>query len=466
MVNDPARTTADTLTTRMIYLALVPAAHALQQAGIRFCLAGSLGGWVYGAGQPQKDLDLLICPDDLVRAADALDAANFKLDAPSPSWQQWFFAAWADGAEFPLEIVFSPALPASEVIGRAHDREVAGHTLPVAELTDILALKLAGLRELHPRGGADRIDMAPLIRIARAGGDLIDWKQLEARTASSPYAFGFLSLAHALGINPDRPEPGTFVPDQYVQDQSRSVSELAEAISEMQVRWPEQNGYERLGREYYDARQHPTCAEFRYASEQLIAAALPSGATPRGAVEVGAGDSLLAGLLTARAGNLDGLLITDQNPGMLRHSSRFGALGATLAACSADQLPVEDRSVRLLVCSLGDPYNTPEFWAEAARVLSGDGEVLFTTPSYQWAQALRSLADHAEMAVEGGGQVTVPSYVLNEHGMRELVADAGLQVRALTGFPRAAFREPVSGALECVGPSDPVIACYQIRRGL
>ena len=78
--------------------------------------------------------------------------------------------------------------------------------------------------------------------------------------------------------------------------------------------------YDRLADEYYDGDQHPTCRNFRQASEVFLRE-LDLRAIVRGRVlELGAGDSLVAKLLREELIDPDQLVLTDASARMLSHS--------------------------------------------------------------------------------------------------------------------------------------------------
>jgi ubiquinone/menaquinone biosynthesis C-methylase UbiE len=150
--------------------------------------------------------------------------------------------------------------------------------------------------------------------------------------------------------------------------------------------------YERVGAEYYDPELHPTCANFRSASEQIVARWL--GATSGQVVEVGCGRSVVAELLRGQRSNLRALTLLDSSWTMLRHSLPFVESGAMLVLSEADELALRDGVADLLVASLGDPYNSEAFWRASRRVVRTDGRIIFSTPSFEWSTAFRRSMHH------------------------------------------------------------------------
>jgi len=447
---------------------LLPAVGALEDASIPFCLIGSLGAFAHGGLEPSRDIDLLIKPSDLSATADALHSAGMilQLTPEDNPWEWWFFRAWsnAPGGALPIEIVYASSLSEDDIIRSSNPMMVNGHELPVATLTHLLALKLAGLREEHPAGGPDEINFTPLLRIVRAAGEHIDWKELSSLIGKSPYAIAFLKLAVSLSLGEFSGIPqGEQVIDHYVNEQHKRVCALRPVMDNLRTRYPVRNNYELLGPEYYDATRHPSCAGLRFASKALISALLP--VLPKGVLlDVGAGDSLLAELLTERGRSLNQLLITDANPAMLMHSARWCQFGARTAIVAADELPVRDGEAGLLVSSLGDPYNELDFWREVARVLAPGGQVLFTAPAHGLALTLRHGVPFASLLLGDNGATTVPSIVLTEDEQRSMIENAGLKLISVTHFKRGDVPRTTVDDLDCLGPNDPVVTCFHCQR--
>src|SRR2546429_557442 len=102
--------------------------------------------------------------------------------------------------------------------------------------------------------------------------------------------------------------------------------------------------YEELASEYYDPLRHPTCANFREASA-LILKKWVMAHPGQFRWEVGAGDSVLAELLSESAPGTKGVVIADASLSMLKYSSRWTTQGALLVVSRAESLPVTDGHV-------------------------------------------------------------------------------------------------------------------------
>lgn len=190
------------------------------------------------------------------------------------------------------------------------------------------------------------------------------------------------------------------------------------------------SNYNVVATEYYDQEAHPTCFNFNRLSRIYLEKTFPEPWKEAAIVEVGAGDSAAASLLHARGYSVSGLLITDAFERMLTHSSQWQERGAKLEIMSAQDLKCETASFDMLISSLGDPYNTPSFWSEAFRVLRPGGRVIFTTPSFEWANRFRTeaAANRAEFIIRNGTSVDLPSFVMPLPQQIAMIASAGFTV--------------------------------------
>ncbi|MCA1288170.1 class I SAM-dependent methyltransferase [Salipiger bermudensis] len=226
------------------------------------------------------------------------------------------------------------------------------------------------------------------------------------------------------------------------------------------------SSYEELAGEYYDTSRHPTCRDLRKLSLSLIAPILDIGIPGRGnLLEVGSGRTILAPAAAA-AGALSRTFITDSSPTMLTYSRRWLDHGATIFECRADATNMPDESVSLMLASLGDPYNTLQFWQEAARILRPDGCVIFTTPSYQWSKKFRIGSDSsvAEFLNERGETVHVPSLVYDSFEQSQLVAEAGMEIVDSSSVGLNVLGANVAPKLQGITEFEPAVVAYIVQR--
>jgi hypothetical protein len=182
--------------------ALKKAAAALRQADVPFLLGGSLASWARGGPETRHDLDLMIKHEDVGRALTALTDAGLRAEDPP---EEWLVKAW-DG-DVLVDLIYSPkGLPIDDdVIARGDEMSVLSMHMRVMAIEDVLITKLMAITEHHLR-------FEGVLAIARSLREQVDWPQVRAATASSPFARAFFAMAEGLGIvAPERggPHAGT-----------------------------------------------------------------------------------------------------------------------------------------------------------------------------------------------------------------------------------------------------------------
>ena len=177
--------------------ALKRAAAGLREAGIPFLLGGSLASWARGGPETRHDLDLMIKPEDVDRALEALEAAGMRPERPP---EEWLVKAW-DGDTL-VDLIFGPSGMTidDEVLARGDVLTVLGMDMRVMSLEDVMTTKLMALTEHALR-------YESLLRIARALREQIDWDDVRSRTDDSPFARAFFVLLEGLDVLPEgRPQ--------------------------------------------------------------------------------------------------------------------------------------------------------------------------------------------------------------------------------------------------------------------
>jgi hypothetical protein len=171
------------------------AAGALREAGVPFLLGGSLASWARGGPQTRHDLDLMIKQADLERAVTALKEAGMRTEDPP---EEWLVKAWND--DVLVDLIFSPkGLPIDdEVIARGDEMSVLSMEMRVMAIEDVLITKLMAITEHSLR-------FEGVLSIARALREQIDWDQVRAATASSPFARAFFVMLEGLEVLPSAP---------------------------------------------------------------------------------------------------------------------------------------------------------------------------------------------------------------------------------------------------------------------
>ncbi|MFL5824200.1 MAG: nucleotidyltransferase family protein [Solirubrobacteraceae bacterium] len=168
------------------------AVATLRDRDIPFMLGGSLAAWARGGPEPKKDLDLMLKPQDAERALEALRQAGMEPERPP---EEWLVKAWHNGVL--VDLIFSPSglELTDDVLARADTLSVMAVATPVMALEDALVTMLMALDE-------HGLDYTRLVAIARSLREQIDFPRLQARTADSPYAQAFFTLAEELDIAP------------------------------------------------------------------------------------------------------------------------------------------------------------------------------------------------------------------------------------------------------------------------
>ena len=172
------------------------AAAALREADVPFLLGGGLAAWARGGPPTEHDVDFLLREGDVELALDTLEAAGMRAERPP---EGWLLKAW-DG-DVLVDLIFAPAGgPVDDsTFARAETLEVAALPIDVASIDDVLATKLLAMNEQNP-------DFRPVLEIARALREQIDWDAVRAEVGDVPFGAAFLTLAERLRIIPDSVE--------------------------------------------------------------------------------------------------------------------------------------------------------------------------------------------------------------------------------------------------------------------
>jgi hypothetical protein len=167
----------------------------LRDQRIPFALGGSLAAWARGGPEPKKDLDLMLKPEDAERALAALAQAGMRPQRPP---EEWLLKAW--NGDVLIDLIFRPSglEITDELLARADTISVMAIGTPVMALEDMLVTMLYALDE-------HCLDYSALVAIARSLREQIDWAQLRARAAGTPYAKAFFTIVEELGIAPKLP---------------------------------------------------------------------------------------------------------------------------------------------------------------------------------------------------------------------------------------------------------------------
>jgi hypothetical protein len=171
---------------------LKSAVAILRDGGVPFVVGGSVASWARGGPEPEHDLDLMLKPEDAERALELLAGSGMRPERPP---EDWLVKAW-DG-DVLVDLIFRPLglEMTDEVLARGDELDVLAVRMPVMSLDDMLTTRLLALDE-HD------LNYSPLLAIARAVREQIDWELLRDRTGGSPYAKAFLTLVEEMEIAP------------------------------------------------------------------------------------------------------------------------------------------------------------------------------------------------------------------------------------------------------------------------
>lgn len=223
--------------------------------------------------------------------------------------------------------------------------------------------------------------------------------------------------------------------------------------------------YSSLSAEYYDAKRHPTCANFRELSIIFLDWVLKRFVKPEMSVlEVGAGKSVVAPILLSNR-IAASLLLADSSPEMLSYSRDWVSENIKLVLADARSTKLRSASVDFLVAALADPYNDAEFWTEVARILRHNGMCAITLPAYEWASSFRSGEEKnlARFELVNGEVVDVPSYVYPLAAQLELIGPERFQLVELVSFTNLAITNDLSPKLVSDAVS-PVLTGLVLRK--
>ncbi|EHY87183.1 nucleotidyltransferase [Saccharomonospora azurea] len=168
--------------------------NTLRAHGVRFALAGGCAVYAHGGPASEHDVDVFLTEEDAPVARKVLVSAGMRAVDPLEDWLIKVY----DG-DCLVDLIFRPNnRPVTpDLLDRAEDLRLGATRAPVLPATDLLVDKVSVLE-------AHRCDFTPLLPIARAVREQVDWAVVARETATSPYARAFLTLLSELGITDGR----------------------------------------------------------------------------------------------------------------------------------------------------------------------------------------------------------------------------------------------------------------------
>ena len=162
----------------------------LREAQVPFMVGGSLAAWARGGPDVTNDLDLMVRPGDAERVLSLLVGAGMTAERPP---EEWLLKAW-DG-DVLVDVIFQTVEGdvTDEELARGEDLTVTSMAMNVLRLEDMFALRLQTLNEHH-------LDYAPLLKMARALREQVDWNAVRVRVRHTPYGCAFFTMLEGLGV--------------------------------------------------------------------------------------------------------------------------------------------------------------------------------------------------------------------------------------------------------------------------
>ncbi|GAA5079033.1 nucleotidyltransferase family protein [Nocardia iowensis] len=170
--------------------ALTRAVNTLSDTDIRFAVAGGCAVYARGGPTTEHDVDIFVKPADTDRAVKALIQAGLRACDPPEDWLRKVY-----DRDVLIDVIFRPnnREVTDDLLDRAEIMRVGPTTAPVVSATDLMVDKLLVF-------DAHRLDLSPLLHIARALREQVDWPVVREKTKESPYARAFLGLLEDLGV--------------------------------------------------------------------------------------------------------------------------------------------------------------------------------------------------------------------------------------------------------------------------
>ena len=210
--------------------------------------------------------------------------------------------------------------------------------------------------------------------------------------------------------------------------------------------------YSEVALEYYQAARHPTCANFAAIHDQLCQF-FGHHAPAHGLVlEVGCGAGRLGRIRPSAE-----TVLTDISEVMLELARRESPKGVMCERMNAFCPHFQNGTVASIFGFLGDAYNHPEFFRQAARILAPGGVLVFTLPNHQWAKTLRGRLSaplgETTFVLDFGRTVTAPSITREVTEQAHLMAGFGFDLEftrsfSLEGMPGSSPSRHVAIAAE------------------
>jgi len=195
-------------------------------------------------------------------------------------------------------------------------------------------------------------------------------------------------------------------------------------------------GYDEVSAEFSDAKRITT-SNFHSLSVPFFEAELADIPEGSSCLEIGPGRGWLRQAVTWPRVDYSALDL----------SSSMSADTTTMAG-SARAIPWSTEHFDFVIASLADPFLYPTALAEINRVLKPGGRFIFSTPSSEWSDGLRSAANRQKTSfVVQGNSIQVYSFTFRSDELTLIASVAGFRVVRLDHITGAGLVPPISPAI-------------------
>lgn len=225
--------------------------------------------------------------------------------------------------------------------------------------------------------------------------------------------------------------------------------------------------YGRIADEYYDGFAHPTCADFRDASEMYLDRLWTSEAVVGRIADIGCGRSLLAKKLAGKSASETSLVLVDESSEMIVQNDHRLLSQLESRVIDVERGEFGRDEFDWIFSILGDPYNTESSWHNIATAMKRGGRCEFVVPSHVWSQKFRA-ADASErcnlarFVCTSGDEIYVPSYILRPDEQVSLIAGVGLKVIQTSSVARREVRSLRSPKTSILSDDDALLDIYSV----
>ncbi|MFG2555823.1 hypothetical protein [Streptomyces sp. NPDC048581] len=170
----------------------------LKGKGHSFALAGSVAVYAHGgSGHLQHDADFCVRRSDAEAVADTLAEAGLTVRTPPEDWLMKT-TCFGQDVDFLFELAHRPVT--ADVLARAQDVPVDSVHMPVLAPTDLMRGLIEAFSEHY-------CDFGPVLAVARALREKVDWEDVRNSCGDEPMPAAFFFLLERLNVIAPREDP-------------------------------------------------------------------------------------------------------------------------------------------------------------------------------------------------------------------------------------------------------------------